>query len=144
YRVFFCNLIEILLPPPAPLKLTSPPGRFWTDVFVPSELPWERFLQSMLMHVVMVIVLGTFLQLWLAQPRPRYHRLAFDKSEVIYYLPSEYQSSTKRVMMPSRMPKRDWPKIGKRAVISVARERHSSMQADIRPPDIKLKHDLRL
>jgi GAF domain-containing protein len=143
YRVFFHNLIGVFSRP-APLKLTSLPGRFWGDVFVPSRVPWERFCQSMVLHVVMVAVFGTFLQLWFPPRHPRYHRLAFDKSDVIYYLPSEYSPPAGRVASPSRMSKREWPAVAKRTVISVPRERHSRMQAEITPPEIKLKHDLRL
>jgi GAF domain-containing protein len=144
HRVFFRNLADVLRSPQtAPLKLTSSPARFWPDVFVPSRLPWERFLQSLLLHVIVVATLGSFLEFWLSQRHPVYHR-AFDKSDVIYYLPSDYPPGLGRGGVPSPMPKRGRSAFAKQPVISVPREREQRRDAIIKPPDIRLKHDLRL
>ena len=95
YRVFFSNLMDTLHPPQMPpLKVTSLPSRFWPDVFVPSQLPWRRFAQSMLLHVIMVVALGGLLEFGFSQ-RPRLNQFRFNKSDVIYYSPSDYVSSFK-------------------------------------------------
>ena len=145
YRVFFNNLIDTLHPPQnPPLKLTSLPARFWPDVFVPSQLPWRRFAQSMLLHVIMVGALGGLLEFGFSQPQLRHSQLRMNKSDVIYYSPSDYLSSFKRDTGPSRSRRTQQPELVKQAVISVPRELGRGTPTPITPPNIKLKQDLRL
>jgi hypothetical protein len=144
HRVFFSNLMDILHPPQLPpLKMTSPPSRFWPDVFVPAQLPWQRFAQSMLMHVIMVIALGGLLEFGFLQ-RPRQKQFRFNKSDVVYYSPSDYLPSFKRDtgQSPSRRTQR--PGLLKQPVISVSRESGSRTPTTVSPPNIKLKEELRL
>src|ERR1700687_1266141 len=57
HRVFFRNLTDLLLArrvPPIPL--TSRPVPFWSDVFVPSGAPWAPFMESMLCHLLLIIL----------------------------------------------------------------------------------------
>ena len=89
-RVFFANLRDLVLPhPPPPLELQSAPAPFWPDVFVSRPLPWDRFLQSGAYHLVAFGLLLGLSHLIALQPRVE-PRPAFDRSEVIYYQPSEY------------------------------------------------------
>jgi hypothetical protein len=145
YRVFFSNLIDTLRPPQLPpLKMTSLPSRFWPDVFVPSQLPWQRFAQSMLLHVIMVIALGGLLEFGFSQPQLRHSQLRFNKSDVIYYLPSDYLPSFKRDTGPSRSRLTQRPGLVKQPVISVSRESGSRTPSTVSPPNIKLKEEVRL
>jgi hypothetical protein len=145
YRVFFSNLIDTLRPPQAPpLKLTSLPARFWPDVIVPSRLPWLRFVQSMLLHVIMVVALGGLLEFGFSQRQLRQNQLRFNKSEVIYYSPSDYLPSFKRDTGPWRLRRTQRPALVKLAVIAVPRESGRRTPTSITPPNIKLKQDLRL
>jgi hypothetical protein len=55
HRVFFRNLFDLLLSQPAPrIPVTSLPARFWSDVFVPSGAPWSSFLESILLHLLLI------------------------------------------------------------------------------------------
>src|SRR5271169_6069476 len=57
HRVFFGNLADLLLSrrvPPVPI--TSRPARFWNDVFVPAGAPWSSFIESMLLHLLVIIL----------------------------------------------------------------------------------------
>src|SRR6266478_3374692 len=57
HRVFFGNLADLLLSrrvPPIPV--TSRPAPFWGDVFVPSGARWSSFLESMLCHLLLIIL----------------------------------------------------------------------------------------
>ncbi len=57
HRVFFRNLADLLLlrqVPPVPV--TSPPARFWNDVFVPSGALWSSILESTLCHVLFIVL----------------------------------------------------------------------------------------
>jgi hypothetical protein len=144
YRVFFSNLIDTLHPRQMPpLKVTSLPSRFWPDVFVPSQLPWRRFGQSMLLHVIMVLVLGGLFEFGFSQ-RPRLNQFRFNKSDVIYYSPSDYLSSFTRVTGPSRYRLTQPTGLVKKPVFSVQRESGSHKPTSVTPPDIKLKDELRL
>ncbi len=57
-RVFFGNLADLIrgrrVPP---IRITSRPGRFWDDVFVPTGISWSSFMESLLWHLLMLIVL---------------------------------------------------------------------------------------
>lgn len=144
YRVFFRNLVDILhVPRTTPLKLTSPPARFWADVFVPSRLPWERVLQSMLLHVIMVVALGSFLEVSLFQT-PSVQPLAFNKSDVIYYSPSEYLREIGTGRAPSRLPKGRHLVLAEQSIVTAPHEQNSRAQTIIPPPNVKLKQELRL
>jgi hypothetical protein len=145
YRVFLGNLIDTLRPPQLPpLKMTSLPSRFWPDVFVPSQLPWRRFVQSMLLHVIMVIALGGLLEFGFSQPQLRQSQLRFNKSDVIYYSPSDYLPSFKRDTGASQSRRTERPASVKQPVISVSRESGSRAPTSVSPPNIKLKEELRL
>ena len=146
HRVFFRNLDELVFPPrPAPLNLTSRPGRFWPDVFVPSPMPWEGLFQSLALHVMMLAVLGSTLQFLLVDRHPLTPR-RFNKSEVIYYLPNEYASLLPPHSAPRPAPKRAQAQsaMARQTPLAVARERSNPVQAAIKPPEIKLKQDLQL
>ena len=57
-RVFLDNLADLLLSrrvPPIPL--TSRPAHFWDDVFVPSGAAWSAFVESMLWHLLLIVLL---------------------------------------------------------------------------------------
>ena len=145
YRVFFSNLIDTLHPPQLPpLKVTSLPARFWPDVFVPSQLPWQRFVQSMVLHVIMVVALGGLLQFGFSQPQLRHSQLRINKSDVIYYSTSDYLPSFKRDTGPPRSRPTQRPALVKQPVVSVTRESGRRTPPAISPPNIKLKDELRL
>ena len=57
-RVFFRNLSDLVLARHVPpIRITSRPARFWSDVFVPTGAPWYSFAESMLWHVLVLILL---------------------------------------------------------------------------------------
>jgi len=57
HRVFVHNLADLLLSRPAPhIPITSRPAPFWDDVFVPSGAPWSAFMESMLWHLLLLIL----------------------------------------------------------------------------------------
>ena len=144
YRVFFSNLMDTLHPPQMPpLKVTSLPSRFWPDVFVPSQLPWRRFAQSMLLHVIMGVALGGLLEFGFSQ-RPRLSQFRFNKSDVIYYSPSDYVSSFKEVHRAIATCAHTTTRVGQQPVFSVPRESGSHTPTSITPPKIKLKDELQL
>jgi hypothetical protein len=123
------------------MNLPSPAAaRFWHDVFVPSQLRWQPFVQSLVLHVLIVAAALGFLKFPASQPHTIYP--IFDSSDVIYYLASEYRPRMQNGR-PVRMPKNRPSELTKQRAISVPRERDSRTATHITSPDIKLKQDLR-
>jgi len=89
HRVFFRNLADLLLSRRVPqIPITSRPAPFWHDVFVPSGAPWSSFLESMLWHVLlMVLFVWGQSRVWvpvkLFQQRDAFHR------SITYYPPTQ-------------------------------------------------------
>src|SRR5580658_6206008 len=54
----------------------------WHDVFVEQELPWGRFLQSVLLHTTAVAILWTISIAWVRQQKIL-DRAAFDRSSLV-------------------------------------------------------------
>ena len=89
HEAFLSNLADAFSRrPPSPVKTTSPPGTFWADVFVPTELPWKSFQESMLWHMVVLIAAWALTQGWASRPKPRVNQ-AYRTSESIYYSASK-------------------------------------------------------
>jgi hypothetical protein len=57
HRVFLDNLTDLILRrQPPPIRITSKPARFWNDVFVQPRVPWTSFAESVLWHILIVIL----------------------------------------------------------------------------------------
>ncbi len=135
HQVFLRNLGDILLfRSTPPITTTSGPTSFWGDVFVYSGVPWSRLLESMLCHMIAVVVVLILSQEWRQQVQPQQRR-AFDKSDVLYYTPSQtfpaLGSNQSRVGV---QPKRQ-PASARRPTIRVAREHAQRM---ISAPNLRL------
>lgn len=131
HKVFFRNLSETLFPPRlAPLKRTSLPARFWGDVFIPSQVPWRRFFQSLAAQGVMTAALvaaaelGGF-QTSSVRPTP------LNRADVVYYSPSEYA----RALHPGGVPA---PRM-KQAALMVPRE---TRVPEAVPPELRVKAEV--
>jgi len=136
---FLGNLWVMLVPSRFPrIKLNSGPAPFWPDVFVKRGLPWLGFLESGAGHflvLVLLLAVGRFMAL-LPQPAPR---PTFDRSQVIYYAPSEYLPRLDtREADPGPARKAD-PEYSRQPIISVPRETDNREQTIVAPPRITLK-----
>ena len=140
-QVFFSNLRDLVFPPPlAPLELQSFPAAFWPDVFVKSELPWSRFLQSGIYHLVGGALVIGLAHLFALQPRVA-TIARFDHSQVIYYQASDLPPLDTR-NGPSARPQKADPEFSRQPIISLPREANNTRQTIVTPPQIKLKTDI--
>ena len=131
HRVFLRNLADLLRRAPAGANGLRPMP-LWREVFFYSDLPWQRFAESMVCHMIALAVV-LILSQWSTQDLPR-RRSMFENSHITYYKPSgsfpALRSSPARPRPSSR--KQD---SASRGSIRVAPER---AQASLKPPTIKL------
>jgi TonB family protein len=142
-EVFLRNLRDVISPPhPEPLELASSPAPFWPDVFVTRSLPWSRFLQSAIYHVVAGAIVVGLSHLFAMQPTVVRQQPAFDHSQVVYYRASEYLPPIDTRSERSASPAKADPERSPQPIISVPRESDNRSQTIVAPPRIKLKHDV--
>jgi hypothetical protein len=138
HRVFLRNLADVLRPaPPGALSFWS--VAFWREVFFYAGIPWGRFAESLLAHVIALIVVVILSQPWTSQDQPR-RRSMFENTHLTYYKPDgsfpALRSNPPRVRPVFRKPAES----AHRGSIRVAPER---AQAVIKAPDLKLKGPVR-
>jgi hypothetical protein len=134
HRVFFRNLADVLRPaPPGAARFWS--VRFWREVLFYSGMPWRRFGQSLLGHVMALAVVLIVSQTWTLPDQPR-RRSIFENTHLTYYKSTgsfpALRGNPPRVRPVFRKPADS----ARRGSIRVAPE---SVQAAIKPPDINLK-----
>lgn len=134
YRVFFGNLADLLLCRRAPqVSVTSRPIPFWDDVFVPSGAPWSSFLESMLWHFLLLILLvWSQSKVWVPEKRFS-QRDAFPRTVTYYPLTQSFPAAGGRApSVPAPMRARQTSK-HQRAI----RVRQQQEQSIVTPPEIK-------
>jgi TonB family protein len=143
-RVFFGNLRDLIiwrrLPP---LELRSSPAPFWPDVLVERRLPWGRFVQSVGLHTVALVLLVVGTRFFSLQPQV-VAKPAFDRSQVIYYQASEYLPPLDTRKSEAAEPAKADPEFSPQPIISLPPEANNRSQTIVTPPNIKLKRDVAL
>jgi TonB family protein len=115
----------------------------WHDVFVEQELPWGRFLQSVLLHTTAVAILWTISIAWVRQQKIL-DRAAFDRSSLVTYTPEEYLPPLDTgASQPLKAQKGD-PVYARQVILSVPREADNRSQTIVAPPDLKLDREVPL
>jgi L-methionine (R)-S-oxide reductase len=134
-RAFFGNLIDILLfRTVTTVPVSAAPDLFWKDVFVSSRMPWKRFLQSALWHVVALAVVWNLSQDW-AMTEKILRRTTSHDSHVTYYKSSVTFPTTGGHRPVVRARPKARTQTAARPVIAVRAE---SRQPAVDPPAIKL------
>lgn len=115
----------------------------WKDVFVEQRLPWERFLESALVHTCALVLIWTLSIVWLRQqkilgPTP------FDRSSLITYSPEEYLPPLDTGTAEVPKAQAGEPVLAKQPILSVPREADNRSQTIVAPPDVRLEHDVSL
>ncbi|MFZ0816552.1 MAG: TonB family protein [Candidatus Sulfotelmatobacter sp.] len=127
----------------APLQLQSAPADFWSDVFVDRQLPWPRFMQSGVYHILalaMILAGSHFLAL---QP----HVTAaptFTHADVVYYTPTEYLPPLDTRRPTAAQPRKADPEFSAQPIISLPREADNHSQTIVTAPNVHLKNDVAL
>jgi hypothetical protein len=138
HRLFFRNLADLLLSRRVPpIAITSRPVPFWGDVFVPSGARWSSVMESMLCHLLLIIlfVWGQS-RVWVPVKRFQ-QREAFNRS-IPYYPPSQsFPAAAGRassVRAGSRVTHTSAPRSAHQAAMPVTPQQEPSI---VTPPAIK-------
>lgn len=136
-KVFFENLRDKLLRRDSThVWTTSPPGKFWPDVFVPTGFPWRWMAESGVLHVLTILMLITFTRLYLTlQPRQtiRLRQTAITDFEISEYLPPIDTGSP-----PAPKPRKGKPLLAKQKIVSLPPRPDNFEQTIVSPVDVKL------
>ena len=144
HRVFFRNLADLFRPrKQTPFLISSRPGSFWPDVFVASRLPWNRFAQSAVCHVAVIVALWGSVRFW-PQPPQVLNRPVSNRDDVIYYAPSEYLPPLDTGGPRRPLPRKGEPEHAAQPIISVPAEADNQTQTIVTPSGIKINHDVPL
>jgi TonB family protein len=142
--VFFRNFTDLFTRSTQDATESSPPGVFWTDVFVREHVPWNKFLQSLIFHTVAVVALSGIPRV-LPRRVPLTESSAFNRADVIYYSPSEYLPPLNTGGKDTRRyPQKPDPEYAPQPIISVPREPDNRRQTIVTAPGVKLERDLPL
>jgi TonB family protein len=143
-RLFFGNFRDIVLPRRlTPLELGSAPAEFWPDVFVERNLPWRRFLESIVYHAIAGTLLIGLTRFFALQPRV-VAKPAFEHSQVIYYSASDFLPPLDTRETSAAQPRKADPEFSRQPIISLPPEADNRSQTIVAPPNLKLKHDIAL
>src|SRR5271154_5807021 len=137
HRVFFGNLADLLLSRRVPpILITSRPALFWGDVFVPSGASWSSFIEAMLLHLLLIILLvwaqsRVWVSVKLFPAQPVLHR------SITYYPPhNSFPAAEGRASVRARSRAQHAPTQppARQAAMPVTPEHNPSL---VTPPDIK-------
>ncbi|MFY9905993.1 MAG: energy transducer TonB [Terriglobales bacterium] len=113
----------------------------WHDVFVEQQLPWGRFVQSVLLHTAAVALLWTISITWIRQQKIL-DRAAFDRASLVTYTPDEYLPPLDTGASQPQKAQKGNPIYARQAILSVPPEADNRSQTIVAPPDLKLDRDV--
>ncbi|MGB7601717.1 MAG: TonB family protein [Candidatus Sulfotelmatobacter sp.] len=143
-RVFAQNLADLFhAHEVSPVQVGSAPAPYWLDVFVERKLPWRRFLESGLYHILALILIWGGSRFPALQPQIT-PQPAFNRADVVYYTPSDYLPPLDTRRPTSAHAEKADPEISAQPIISVPPEAENHSQTIVTPPKIQLRHDIPL
>ena len=123
------------------------PGDSWNTVFVPTRMPWRSFAESLLYHALLIAGVLAWGR-W--QPHSITQKDPWKDTEILVYPGMSYPDKA------AALPKLDTgtpaphkaqsgdPVLASQPILSVPREPDNRAQTVITPPDIMLRHDVRM
>src|SRR6266436_3812046 len=138
YEVFLDNLADLLSPPKVPpLETTTPPGTFWTDVFVRGRMPWRSMQESIIWHLVSILLLWSLSgQEWVLHREPHVRQHSARESHITYYPPSQTYSARASSHPKTRVRTHPQPVAAHPRPLQVAHQASRAARLVV-PPDLK-------
>jgi TonB family protein len=125
------------------LNLKSAPAAFWPDVFVHRGLPWNGFLESVAVHVLVLSMIWVGSRFLVFEPQAK-SQPAFTHADIIFYTPSEYLPPLDTRRPDSARASEADPEYSTQPIISLPPEADNRSQTIVTPPNVKLRHDVPL
>ena len=122
---------------------SAPSAPFWPDVFTATGLPWRSLAESGVSHILLVAAMVSLTHAWLNRPRVILQK-PFQRSQIVYYTPSEYLPEIKTPTPRARVTRPAEPAYAAQEIISVPPEADNQRQTIITPPDVKLAQEMAL
>ena len=141
HRVFLNNLRDTLRRKPGgatPLR-TVP---LWREILFYSDIPWQRFAESMVCHMVALAIVLVMSQVWSSDDMPL-RRSMFENTRLTYYKPSNTFPAL-RGSPPRTHAALKRPAAAARQGASAIRVAQERARGAINPPEIKLAGKSRL
>jgi TonB family protein len=121
---------------------TSPPAKFWSDVFVPTGLPWGRMAESIALHVlVMVAAITVGDAIGMLIPRAPQVRL---NDQIYHYDISNYLPPLDTGSPPAPKTLKGRPLLAKQKIVSLPPRPDNFEQTIVSPVDVKLPTNIKL
>jgi len=144
HQVFLENLRDKILRRDVPrIWAKYPAGKFWSDVFVPTGIPWGRMTESGVLHVLAILMLITFTHLYFALEAQHSIRLR-PQTAITDYEISEYLPPINTGSPPASKPRKGQPVLAKQKIISLPPRPDNFEQTIVSPVDIKLPSHISL
>src|SRR3954462_291845 len=139
--VFFEN-VGYLFQKPRTIRTSSPPAKFWSDVFVPTGLPWGRMAESVVLHVLIGVAIFTVSDaLSMLIPRAPQVRLS---DRIYHYDLSNYLPPLDTGSPPAPKPRKGQPLLAKQKIVSLPPRPDNFEQTIVTPVDVKLPTNIKL
>ncbi len=143
HEVFVRNLSDVVLfRVVEPYPAISRPAKFWSDVFVPTGVPWTRMRQSSLLHVLLICAIVAGTNLWRTEVLRTSSVHLRDK--IYYYDVSEYLPPVDTGSPPAPKPRVGKPLLAKQKIISLQPNADNHEQTIISPIEVKLPANIPL
>jgi len=134
--VFLRNLIDLVLLRNVPrVKTTSPPGRFWSDVFIKESVPWGAFAESLAYHGIAVALYCGLVSIDARRPQVT-QRAARAESHIIYYPTSKAAAASDPALSSRAEARKEAARAAKQRAMPVTPEKRREGPALVTPPDI--------
>jgi len=124
-------------------SLPSGAAVFWPDVFIDRGLPWGRFLQSGVYHILVLAAFWAGSRFLTSQARVT-APATFTHGDVIYYTPSEYLPPLDTRPSDSAPARQADPEYSAQPIISVPPQADNRSQTIVTAPTIQLHSDVAL
>ena len=130
---FARNLRDSIGRLPAQPQLSSRPGTFWPDVFVPTHVPWRAIGLSGTYHALLLAILLLFVP-WFMSLQPKVARVTpSERHTITYYDVSEYLPAINSGSPPAKKTRKADPVLASQPIVSLPPTPDNFRQTIINP-----------
>jgi TonB family protein len=132
---FVANVGDFILRrEPLPYRATSPPGRFWPDVFVQRPMPWRDLVASAFLHAALIAFVLATGKFWLTRSTVRLQD-PVASTPITYYKVDEFLPELTSSAPPARAKaaSKGDPEFARQRIVSIPPIADNSQQTIVNP-----------